>query len=63
MTSHKNATAVKVAVVQAGSVPFDTDACVAKAVRLIAEGAATGARVIVFPITSPSGVWAGASGK
>ena len=40
---------VKVAVVQAGSVPFDTGACVDKAVRLIGEAAATGAKVVVFP--------------
>jgi nitrilase len=30
-------------------VPFDTDACVAKAIRLIGEAAAGGAKVIVFP--------------
>ncbi len=48
MTS-ANARAVNVAVVQAGSVPFDTAACVEKAVRLIGEAAATGAQVIVFP--------------
>jgi nitrilase len=47
--SNASATTVKVAVVQAGSVPFDTDACIAKAVRLIGEAAATGAKVIVFP--------------
>lgn len=40
---------VRVAVVQAGSVPFDTDACVDKAVRFIADAAATGAKVILFP--------------
>ncbi len=40
---------LKVAVVQAGSVPFDTDACIDKAVRLIGEAAATGAKLIVFP--------------
>ncbi len=40
---------VRVAVVQAGSVPFDTDACVDKAIRLIGEAAATGAKVILFP--------------
>ena len=40
---------VQVAVVQAGSVPFDADACVEKAVRLIGEAAATGAKVVVFP--------------
>src|SRR6185436_19662837 len=43
------ATSVRVAVVQAGAVPFDSDACVDKAVRLIQEAAATGAQVIVFP--------------
>jgi nitrilase len=40
---------VRVAVIQAGSVPFDTDACVDKAVRLIGEAAGDGARLIVFP--------------
>ncbi|HVT38848.1 MAG TPA: nitrilase-related carbon-nitrogen hydrolase [Gemmatimonadaceae bacterium] len=40
---------MKVAVIQAGSVPFDTEACVEKAVRLIGEAAATGAKVILFP--------------
>ncbi|HEY7234155.1 MAG TPA: nitrilase-related carbon-nitrogen hydrolase [Gemmatimonadaceae bacterium] len=40
---------VDVAVVQAASVPLDTDACVDKAIRLIGEAAATGAKVIVFP--------------
>ena len=42
-------TTVRVAVVQAGSVPFDTEACVDKAVRLIGDAAAGGAKVIVFP--------------
>jgi nitrilase len=49
MTSPTSATTVNVAVVQAGSVPFDTEACVEKAVRLIGEAAATGAKVILFP--------------
>ena len=49
MTSSEAESTVKVAVVQAGSVPFDTSACVEKAVRLIAEAAATGTRVILFP--------------
>ena len=40
---------VQVAVVQAGAIPFDTEACIDKAVRLIGEAAATGAKVIVFP--------------
>ncbi len=40
---------LKAAVVQAGSIPFDTEACVDKAVRLIAEAAATGARLVLFP--------------
>jgi nitrilase len=40
---------VRAAVVQAGAVPFDTAACIDKATRLIAEAAATGARIIVFP--------------
>ena len=40
---------MSVAVVQAGSVPFDTAACVDKAARLIGDAAATGAKVILFP--------------
>jgi nitrilase len=40
---------VRVAVVQAGSVLFDTDATVAKAEGLIAQAAAGGAKLIVFP--------------
>jgi nitrilase len=40
---------VRVAVVQAAAVPFDRNACVDKAVRLIGEAAATGAKVVVFP--------------
>lgn len=39
----------KAAVVQAGSVPFDPAACAEKAVRLIREAAAGGARLAVFP--------------
>src|SRR3982751_256642 len=45
-TQHR---AVKVAVVQVGSVAFDTSASVEKAVRWIGEAAATGAKVILFP--------------
>lgn len=40
---------VRVAVVQAGAVPFDTAACVEKAAKLAAQAAAKGAQVIVFP--------------
>jgi nitrilase len=36
-------------VVQAGAIPFDPDSGVDKAARLLAEAAATGAKVIVFP--------------
>jgi len=49
MTTTKNTEAVRVAVVQTGSIPFDTDACVEKAVRLIGEAAQSGAKVVVFP--------------
>jgi len=49
MTSHEKAATVDVAVVQAASLPFDTDACIDKAVRLIGDAAAKGAKVIVFP--------------
>jgi len=49
MTSKPGEKSVRVAVVQAGSIPFDTDACVDKAVRLMREAADIGARVIVFP--------------
>ena len=40
---------VPVAVVQAGAILFDSEACLAKAEALIAEAAAGGARLIVFP--------------
>ena len=40
---------VRAAVVQASAVPFDPDACVDKAVRLVGEAAARGAKVVVFP--------------
>src|SRR3989442_4968683 len=49
MTSTAKETTVRVAVVQAGAVPFDTEACVDKAVRLIGEASTAGASVIVFP--------------
>ena len=40
---------VRVAVVQAGAVPFDTERCVDKAVHLIGEAASQGAKAILFP--------------
>ncbi|MEZ5417294.1 MAG: carbon-nitrogen hydrolase family protein [Vicinamibacterales bacterium] len=43
------AATVRAAVVQAGAVPFDREACTDKAVRLIGDAAARGARVVVFP--------------
>jgi len=49
MNAMAKETTVRVAVVQAGSVPFDTETCVDKAVRLIGDAAASGAKVIVFP--------------
>jgi nitrilase len=49
MDANAMSASVRVAVVQAGAAPFDTEACVAKALRLVAEAAATGAKVIVFP--------------
>jgi len=49
MTTSISEAAVRVAVVQAAAVPFDAGACVDKAVRLIADAAARGARVVVFP--------------
>jgi nitrilase len=49
MTLPEKATSVQVAVVQAAAAPFDTEACVDKAVRLIGEAAATGAKVVLFP--------------
>lgn len=42
-------TSVRAAVVQAAAIPFNSDACVDKAVQLIADAAATGSRVVVFP--------------
>ncbi len=49
MTAVRRETSVRAAVVQAGAVPFDTEACIDKAVRLTAEAAAAGARLVVFP--------------
>ena len=49
MTANANAASVKVAVVQAGSIPFDAEACVDKAIELIADAATMGAKLIVFP--------------
>src|SRR4030095_1737862 len=42
-------TTVRAAVVQAGSIPFDSESCVEKAIKLVGEATATGAKVIVFP--------------
>ena len=44
-----NASTVRVAVVQAGSIPFDTGACVEKVVRLTADATAKGAKLVLFP--------------
>lgn len=44
-----NASTVRVAVVQAGSIPFETGACVEKVVRLTADAAAKGAKLVLFP--------------
>ena len=49
MTKTRSGKWVRTAVVQAGAVPFDSDACVDKVVRFIQEAAATGTHVIVFP--------------
>jgi len=49
MTNHASKNSVRAAVVQAGAVAFDSEACVDKAVRLIAEASGLGAKVIVFP--------------
>ena len=49
MSTMEREATTQVAVVQAGSIPFDADACVDKAVRLVGEAAAGGAKVIVFP--------------
>ncbi len=49
MTMPAPPSTVRAAVVQAGAVPFDSAACVDKAVDLIGRAAATSARVVVFP--------------
>jgi nitrilase len=49
MTMPAPPSTVRAAVVQAGAVPFDSAACVDKAVDLIGRAAATRARVVVFP--------------
>src|SRR4249919_50725 len=45
----------RVAVVQAGAVPFDREAGVAKACSLAARASAAGARLVVFPEAFISG--------
>lgn len=40
---------VRAAVVQAGAIPFDRNACLEKAIRLLNEAGAAGAEVVVFP--------------
>ncbi len=40
---------LRAAVVQAGAVPFDTQACIDKAVSLIGKAAGMGAKLVVFP--------------
>lgn len=54
-------TSYKAAVVQTASVPFDIDASVAKAARLVREAAANGARLAVFPEALLGGYPKGAS--
>jgi nitrilase len=49
VTSQASTASVNVAVVQAGSIPFDSNACVDKAVALVAEAATNGGKVVVFP--------------
>ena len=49
MNSITKETTLRAAVVQASAVPFNTEACVDKAVRLIGEAAGLGAKVILFP--------------
>ena len=49
MNSTVSEKTVRIAVVQAGSVAFDTQACVDKAVRLTQQAGAQGAKVVLFP--------------
>ncbi len=49
MTPTSSSPSVRAAVVQASAVPFDSHACVDKAVRLIGDASAQGAQVVVFP--------------
>ena len=49
MTRRENRNFVKVAVVQADTIPFDAGDCVDKAVHLIGEASHQGAQVMVFP--------------
>src|SRR5512132_3126381 len=49
MAANLNEAVVRVGVVQAGAAPFDAAGCIDKAVRLTAEAAAAGAKVILFP--------------
>lgn len=45
----KRSGSVRAAVVQAGAIPFDTNACVEKAIHRLNEAGAAGAEVVVFP--------------
>jgi nitrilase len=49
MTSESGATAVRVAVVQAGAVPFDRDGAVDKVCAMTADAAEGGASLVLFP--------------
>jgi nitrilase len=44
-----SARTLRAAVVQAGSVPFDTDACIDKAIGLTVQAAAAGAKLVILP--------------
>lgn len=54
-TENMDLNRVRVAVIQAGSVPFNKSACVDKAIRLIKDAAEKEAKVIVFPEAFISG--------
>ena len=58
---------VKVAVVQAAPIPFDREATIQKACRLIADAASLGAKLVVLPEAFvpvyPRGLGCGAVGR
>ena len=55
MDAHAGTGTLRAAVVQAGAIPFDTEACVDKAVRLVGEAAAAHRSYVVIGVIERDG--------